>query len=58
MSEPQYSIVVAKGLIKDKLFPSDQQSDDGPSKKDNQENNKLFDQFGVHKSSFFLKSWR
>jgi hypothetical protein len=40
----------------DRLFVSDEQSGDGPSKKDNQKNNKLSDQFGVHKSSIFSKA--
>jgi hypothetical protein len=38
------------------LFVSYDQGDDGPSKKDNQKNNKFFDQFGVHKLSFFSKA--
>jgi len=58
MFGPQYYIIAATGIIKNKLFESKEQSDDRPSKKDNQENNKLFDQFGVHKSSLFLKSSR
>jgi len=42
--------------IRGKLFPSNEEGDDGPSEKDDQKNNKLFDQFGVHKSSFFSKA--
>jgi hypothetical protein len=52
VSGPQHFIIAATGIIKNKLFPSNEQSDGGPSKKDNQKNNKLFDQFGVHGSSF------
>jgi len=40
----------------DRLSVSDEQSGDGPSKKDNQKNDKLSDQFGVHKSSIFPKA--
>lgn len=58
MSESRHDMIATMGLVKNKLFPSNEQSDDRPSKKDNQKNNKLFDQFGVHQSSFFLKSWR
>jgi len=43
MSGPQYYIIAAMGLIKNKLFPSDKQSDDGPSKEDNQKEYELFD---------------
>jgi hypothetical protein len=46
------------GQIKEKLFASNEQNDDGPSKEDNQKDNKLSDQLGVHKPSFFLKGWR
>jgi len=39
--------------IKEKLFGSCDQDDNGPCKEEYQKGNKLFDQFGVHKSSFF-----
>ncbi len=36
------------------LFRPDEQDDNGPSEEDDQKNNELSDQFGVHKPSFFL----
>jgi len=43
MSGPQYYIIAAMGLVKNKLFASDKQGDNSPSKKDNQKDNELFD---------------
>jgi len=36
---------------KEKLFASNEQSDGGPSKEDDQKDYELFDQFGVHETS-------
>jgi hypothetical protein len=36
-------MIAAIGQIQEKLFVSDEQGDDSPSKKDNQKNNELFD---------------
>jgi hypothetical protein len=44
------------GISKNKLFPSNEQSDGGPSKKDDQKDYELFDQFGVHETSFSSKA--
>ncbi len=39
-----YNYLIAKvGGVKEKLFASNQQGDDGPSEEDDQKDNKLFD---------------
>jgi hypothetical protein len=53
-----FSLFYCSNGKKEKLFASNEQGDGGPSEKDNQEYDKLFDQFGVHKFSFLFKGWR
>ncbi len=48
-----YNYLIAKvGESKEKLFTSKEEGDDSPSKEDDQKNDKLFDQLGIHKFPF------